>query len=61
MNFFNLDYLNYLNIIDEPLERNDGWIDREDYRFLWNTKRPLEAMINEPRIVLIEGVSPKIR
>ena len=56
-----IDYLNYLNIIDGPLERNDGWIDSEDYRFLWNTKRPLAAMSNEPRIVLIEGVSPKIR
>ena len=41
--------------------RNDRWIVRKNYRFLWNTKRPLEAMINEPRIVLIEGVSPKIR
>jgi len=47
--------------MDKISDRISGLIDSGDYRFLWNTKRPLAAMSNEPRIVLIEGVSPKIR
>ena len=61
LSFFNKDYFSYLNKTDKNFDRINGRIDRGDYRFLWNTKSPLAAMINEPRIVLIEGVSPKIR